>query len=56
MRSRTGLVALVIFVLAGAAACTSGSPGRSSTPAAPTTTAADHATPPASAPVAANAS
>ena len=56
MRSRTGLVALVILVLAGAAACTSGSPGRSSTPAAPTTTAAHDATHPSSAPVAANAS
>jgi hypothetical protein len=56
MRSRTGLVALVIFVLAGAAACTSGSPGRSSTPAAPTTTAAHDATHPSGAPVAANGS
>ena len=56
MRSRTGLVALVIFVLAGAVACTSGSPGRSSAPAAPTTTAADHATHPPSAPLAPDAS
>ena len=56
MRSRTGLVALVIVVLAGAVACTSDSAGRSSAPAAPTTTAADHATHPSSAPVAANAS
>ena len=56
MRSRTGPVALVIFVLAGAVACTSGSAGRSSAPAAPTTTAADHATHPSGAPVAANAS
>jgi hypothetical protein len=56
MRSRTGLVALVIVVLTGAAACTSGSPRRSSAPAAPTTTAADHATHPPGAPVAANAS
>jgi hypothetical protein len=56
MRSRTGLVALTIVVLAGAAACTSDSAGRSSAPAAPTTTAADHATHPPGAPVAANAS
>jgi hypothetical protein len=56
VRSRTGLVALVIFVLAGAVACTSDSAGRSSAPAAPTTTAADHATHPPSAPVAADAS
>jgi hypothetical protein len=62
MRSRTGLVALVIVVLTGAVACTSDSARRSSapsaptTPAAPTTTAADHATHPSSAPVAPNAS
>jgi hypothetical protein len=56
MRSRTGLVALVIFVLAGAVACTSGSPRRSSAPAAPTTAAADHATHPPAAPIASNAS
>jgi len=56
VRSRTGLVALVIYLLAGVAACTSGSAGRSSAPAAPTTTAADHATHPSGAPVAANAS
>jgi hypothetical protein len=56
MRSRTGRVALVIFVLAGAVACTSGSPRRSSAPAAPTTAAADHATHPPAAPVASNAS
>jgi hypothetical protein len=56
MRSRTGLVALVIFVLAGAVACTSGSPRRSSAPAAPTTAAADHATHPSAAPIASNAS
>ena len=58
MRSRTGLVALVIFVLAGAVACTSDSAGRSSAPAAPaapTTTVADHGTHPPAAPVAANA-
>jgi hypothetical protein len=55
MRSRTGLVALIIFVLAAAAACTSGSPRRSSAPAAPTT-AADHTSHPPSAPVAADAS
>src|SRR5678815_5440161 len=56
MRSRTGLVALVIFVLAAAAACTSNTPSRSSPSAAPTTTAAHDATHPSSAPVAANAS
>jgi hypothetical protein len=56
VRSRTGLVALVIVVLAGAVACTSGSAGRSSAPAAPTTTAAHPATHSSSAPVAANAS
>ena len=56
MRSRTGLVALIVFVLAGAVACTSGSPRRSSAPAVPTTAAADHTTHPPSAPVAAEAS
>jgi hypothetical protein len=56
VRSRTGLVALVIVVLAGAVACTSDSARRSSAPAAPTTTAAHPATHPSSAPVAANAS
>jgi hypothetical protein len=56
MRSRTGLVALVIVVLAGAVACTSNTSSRSSAPAAPTTTAADHATHPPSAPLAPNAS
>jgi hypothetical protein len=55
MRSRTGLIALVTFMLAAAAACTSNTPSRSSAPAAPTT-AADHATHPPSAPVAPNAS
>ena len=34
MRSRTGLVALVIFVLAAAVACTSDTASRSSSPAA----------------------
>src|SRR5512132_3812154 len=53
MRSRTGLVALTIFVLAATAACTAGSPRRASAPA---TTAADHATHPPSAPVAPDAS
>ena len=43
MRSRTGLVALVIFVLVVGVACTSGSASRSSSPASPTT-AAHHAT------------
>ena len=56
MRSRTGLVALVIVVLAGAVACTSDSARRSSAPAAATTTAAHPATHPSGAPVAANAS
>jgi hypothetical protein len=56
MRSRTGLVALVIVVLAGAVACTSNTSSRSSAPAAPTTTAADHATHPPSAPLDPNAS
>jgi hypothetical protein len=56
MRSRTGLVALVIVVLAGAVACTSDSSRRSSAPAAPTTTAAGHATHPPGAPVAASTS
>jgi hypothetical protein len=56
VRLRTGLVALVIVVLAGAVACTSGSAPRSSAPAAPTTTAADHATHSPGAPVAPDAS
>jgi hypothetical protein len=43
VRSRTGLVALVIFVLVVGVACTSGSASRSSSPASPTT-AAHHAT------------
>ena len=43
MRSRTGLVALVIVVLAAAVACTSNTASRSSSPASPTT-AAHHAT------------
>ena len=43
VRSRTGLVALVIFVLVVGAACTSGSASRSSLPASPTT-AAHHVT------------
>jgi hypothetical protein len=44
VRSRTGLVVLVIFVLAGAVACTSNTASRSSSPASPTTSAAHHAT------------
>ena len=44
MRSRTGLVALVIVVLAAAGACTSDTASRSSSPASPTTSAAHHAT------------
>jgi hypothetical protein len=56
MRSRTGLIALAILVLAGAVACTSDSARRSSAPAAPPTTAAQHATHPSSVPVAPNAS
>ena len=44
MRSRTGLVALVIFVLVAAVACTSGTASRSSSPASPTTAAHHHAT------------
>lgn len=55
MRSRTGLVALVIFVLAVAVACTSDSASRSSSPASPTT-AAHHATDTTVTPAAANAS
>ena len=55
MRSRTGLVALVIFVLAAAVACTSDTDGRSSSPASPTT-AAHHATDTTGTAAAANAS
>jgi hypothetical protein len=55
VRSRTGLLALVIFVLAVAVACTSDSGSRSSSPASPTT-AAHHATDTTVAPAAANAS
>jgi hypothetical protein len=50
VRSRTGLVALVAFVLAAAAACTSNTASRSSSPSSPTTTAAHHATNTPSAP------
>jgi len=56
VRSRTGLVALVIFVLAAAVACTSNTDSRSSSPASPTTTAAHHATDTTGTPAAANAS
>jgi hypothetical protein len=56
MRSRTGRVALVIVVRAGAVACTSDAARRSSAPAAPPTTAAHPATHPSSASVAANVS
>jgi hypothetical protein len=56
VRSRTGLVALVIFVLAAAAACTSNTASRTSSPAGPTTTAAHHATDTTGIPAAANAS
>ncbi len=55
MRSRTGLVALVIFVLAVAVACTSGSASRSNSPASPTT-AAHHGTETSVAPAAASGS
>jgi hypothetical protein len=55
VRSRTGLVALVIFVLVVAVACTSGSASRSSSPASPTT-AAHHANGTTVAPAAADAS
>jgi hypothetical protein len=44
VRSRTCLVALVIFVLTAAVACTSNTASRSSSPASPTTSAAHHAT------------
>jgi hypothetical protein len=56
VRSRTGLVALVIFVLVVAVACTSGSASRSSSPASPTTAAHHHATGTTVAPAAADAS
>jgi hypothetical protein len=56
VRSRTGLVALVTFVLAAAVACTSNTPSRSSSPASPTTTAAHHAATTPDAPVPPNAS
>ena len=55
MRSRTGLVALVIFVLAVGVACTSDTASRSSSPASPTT-AAHHATDTTGTAAAANAS
>jgi len=44
VRSRTGLVALVTFVLIAAAACDSNTASRSSSPASPTTAAAHHVT------------
>ena len=56
MRSRTGLVALVILVLAAAVACTSDSAGRSSSPASPTTAAHHHGTDTTVTPAAANGS
>ena len=56
MRSRTGLVALVIFVLAVAVGCTSGSASRSDTAASPTTSAHHHATETTVAPAAASGS
>src|SRR4029453_8875711 len=55
VRSRTGLVALVIFVLAAAVACTSDTASRSSSPASPTT-AAHHATDTTGTPAATTAS
>jgi hypothetical protein len=55
VRSRTGLVTLVIFVLAAAVACTSNTASRSSSPASPTTT-AHHATDTTGTPAAVNAS
>jgi hypothetical protein len=57
VRSRTGPVALITFVLAAAVACTSNTASRSSAPASPTTTAAaHHATDTTGAPAAANSS
>jgi hypothetical protein len=56
VRSRTGLVALVTFVLAAAVACTSNTASRSGSPASPTTTAAHHAATTPGAPVPPNAS
>jgi hypothetical protein len=56
VRSRTGLVALVIFVLVAAVACTSGTASRSSSPASPTTAAHHHATDTTGTPAAANGS
>jgi hypothetical protein len=56
VRSRTGLVALVIFVLAAAVACTSNTASRSSSPASPTTAAHHHVTDTTVTPAAANAS
>jgi hypothetical protein len=56
VRSRTGLVALVIFVLVVGVACTSGSASRSSSPASPTTAAHHHGTDTTVAPAAANGS
>jgi hypothetical protein len=55
VRSRTGLVALVIFVLVVGVACTSDTASRSSSPASPTT-AAHHATDTTMTPAAADAS
>ena len=56
MRSRTGLVALVIFVLVAAVACTSGTASRSSSPASPTTAAHHHVTDTTATPAAADGS
>jgi hypothetical protein len=56
VRSRTGLVALVIFVLVVGVACTSGSASRSSSPASPTTAAHHHVTDTTVAPAAADGS
>jgi hypothetical protein len=56
VRSRTGLVALVIFVLVVGVACTSDTASRSSSPASPTTAAHHHVTDTTGAAAAANAS
>jgi hypothetical protein len=56
VRSRTGLVVLVVFVLAVAVACTSGQASRSSSSASSTTAAHHHVTDTTGAPAAANAS
>jgi hypothetical protein len=56
VRSRTGLVALVIFVLVVGVACTSDTASRSSSPASPTTAAHHHVTDTTGAAAAANGS